>query len=306
MARFAQCGMENEVEIFIEIGDNEQQTQIEKELRLFEKAFTSIQIFQHLVLDSIFVPLNFEAKNNALENATTYQSNRNIVVAMARVISKNGKSSIILSPNLFDEKYDAQTRFFILFHELAHVWNKSRFSKTGNIEGNTNDFYLHQINVLFDEYVADRISYSIIEDIFDPTGKWADFIRQVIFGFLNEVLPSDQYEYIKAEINLFRTDNNINLFLSRTQETAESIMMLSVHAFSIFHQYPKIKDDVPLENLHFVNNDTFALMNYLNEKYQAESDDLEDGIEFIKNYMKFFGVVFEDRPLGTYCHVIDL
>lgn len=295
------------MDIYIEIGDENQKDQIKKELLLFEKLIQDINIFEKKqTVDSIIVPTDFALQVNKLGNKPGYKSIRGTVKSMAIVLNtKNGKS-IVVTPELFlNEKFDRQGRFFILLHELVHIAHKERLPRIPEGD-NTHNFYLSWLYTLYDEYIADRIAYTIIDQIFDPTGKWADFVREVILGFLGVVKLPDLYDFIKSEIRSFHSHKEVNLFLERTQESAENISVLSVHAFSVFHQYPEILDDIPFNNLYFVNENTLALMDYLKEKYEIRATDLDDGVALMRDYMKNFGVLFEDRPLGRYCYVIDL
>lgn len=148
----------------IEIEDENQRSQIEQELRMFEKVFASIHVFEDLILELIIVPQNFGEQVNKLRNTSDYKPARGTFTAMATTVQTENKITIVLSQELFDQQYDIRVRIFVVIHELMHIWNKSRFSWPAD-EQNTRSYYLHQLYVLYDEYVADRMAFSITDGI---------------------------------------------------------------------------------------------------------------------------------------------
>jgi len=293
------------MEIIIEIEDESQRSQIETELKLFGSLFT--KIFPNLYVTSMVVPLDFSAQVNILLGTTNYIDKRGYVTALARYVERDGNYSIVFSPKLFEKYDDTRTRFFLYFHELTHVWNGKCLSKID--ENGKNSYYLHQLDVMYDEYVADRTSYLITDaladegSLFVTTDKWVKYIYQVISDFGNLVFTSEQRDFIQSEVDLYRSHGDISLFSKRTRYVQSSIMIFSVHAFATFHHYPQIAKEIPFNDWYFVNKNTIALMDYLEEKYSSNATELDDGIELIRNYIKNFGI---DRLDGEHFYAVDL
>lgn len=47
-------------------------------------------------------------------------------------------------------------------------------------------------------------------------------------------------------------------------------------------------------------------MNFLNDKYQEQVYDINDGLDLIVEFMTNFGMKFKNVPEGTWCHVLEI
>jgi hypothetical protein len=112
-------------------------------------------------------------------------------------------------------------------------------------------------------------------------------------------------DLIRREIGFFRDHGNVDLFLDNTRNYFRDLSALLIHLFSVHHHYPSMISRSDLLKSPFVNEKTFALMDYYKVKKEKNEVDLFDGMDFIVAFMTNFGVRFEDTQQGPWCHVLD-
>jgi len=127
------------LDINIEIGTPEQQELIRQEMELFKKVVE--QTDPPLYISKVIVPIDFDAKVNKLQGTTTYESVRG-VMAVAKIVNLGDSIAVVISPHLYTENHDSQTRLFIYTHEIFHVANKRKFP-TISVSSDSLKFYLN-------------------------------------------------------------------------------------------------------------------------------------------------------------------
>lgn len=292
----------------IEIGTEEQKKMIEQEFDLIKRIADECQPPINLL--KIIVPWDFEAKINEIEGVDTYRSVRGLglscITANARITKINDGYAIILSSNNYSDANDTQTRCFTLLHELHHIINKQDFPEIPN-DSYVKAQYLYNLYNIYDEYSSDRFAYSVVEDIFSKESEyWKNSINDQIVGFTSIINDPIYYTSIRREIKSFRTHADIHLFFRNIREYFDELFISIAHIFSLFHQYTdKISRSKLLES-PFINEKCFNLMEYLKNKHEKKDNNLFDGNELIIEFMTNFGVKFEHRDYGGYCHVLDI
>lgn len=296
------------MEITVEVGDSQQKEHIKQELSI---SYEVIKNFDPpLNVNQVIVASDFDAKINELHGVDTYKSIRGIddlsVVAVAKIIEDTNGIIIVLSPLLFTEEYDIQTRYFIYIHEIAHIFVKQRIP---NYECESPSFstYYSNIHTLFDEYLADRTAFEIVGEIFTEVSNYlTKFIFSNFTNFLSLITDTKYYNIIKREIGLFRLHGDVMKFLDSIRESFDVVARSIIHAYAIFDQYPEIADRSDLLKSRFVNGKTLALVNFFKDKYERGGFDLYNGLSLVIEFMTNFRMKFEDMPQGCYCHVLDI
>lgn len=292
------------IDIIVEIGTPEQRELISEEARLLEHITQEFN--PPLLITRIIVPENFEEKVNEIEGTSTYIADRTLVNAIGRMCIDGDGYAIIISPILYTERIDTSIRYFILFHEFAHVINKRDFSPIST-DIYTNHFYTYSLSHMYDEYYADRWAYKMSDVIYPEKSQfWVEYHDSTIKGFLELITNPTYYEAIKVEINAFRYHANVDKFLSKIHVYFDPIAIVLAHTFAIVHHYPGVITEEELAKSKFINTKTINLMNYFSKKYEEKSVDFTDGNDLIVDFMTNFGIKFEDRELGPYCHVLDI
>ncbi len=296
------------MEIIIEVGNLSQQELIKQEL------FLIVDVVQRSVpplnLSQICIPQNFEAKVNELQGTTNYKENRGIgsqnLTAMAKIIPMGESIAIVLSPRLYTENEDSQTRTFVYIHELAHVLNRQTLPKLPK-ETYVKDIYNRILYSMYDEYFADRFAYQIIDTSFDKKGQlWVKKLESDLEGFITLINDPQYYETIRAEIESFRAHENVKLFLDTIEPSFDQVSLSIVHAFSNLDHYPNPDVLEELLKSRFVNEKTLALMKYIKAMYEGNEMNLLDGFDLVVDYCTNFGFELEHRDYGGYCYVLDI
>lgn len=296
------------MEFEIEVGTDDQKLQIIKELDFLKLVTEQIEPLSQLL--KVIVASNFSEKVNSMEKLNSYRANRGMgacaINVMARVTKLNDGYAILLSPSLYSEDQDSQTRLFIIFHELHHLINKRNLNpipENPNVKNN----YLHTLHFLYDEYTSDRFAYQIVDQLFPiKSAIWGNLILVSKEGYIDSSTDNIYYDHLKKEISAFRIHANGDLFMERIRQYVDEMGIILVHAFSLFHYCADEVFGNSLRNSKFVNDKTFALMNYLKCKYDKKDVNLIDGIDLIIGLMENFGFRFEQRDIGFYCHVLDI
>jgi hypothetical protein len=165
------------MEFIIEIGDENQKQLIEQELKYVEAITETCS--PDLNLRQLIVASNFEAKINAMEGVETYKAERGInpgdVLVAAKIVKVDDGFAIILSPHLFTDMHDIQTRCFVVLHELSHIVNRLLFPPIPN-DSMISYQYLYHLYGMYDEYTSDRFAYNLVEDSFSSkSSHWNSY-----------------------------------------------------------------------------------------------------------------------------------
>jgi hypothetical protein len=294
------------VDITIEIGTDQQKELIYQELSIIETINNSLP--SPLQIVKILVPSNFDDAVNILENSNHYKSVRGNIAIGKNIKIENGVA-LVFSPFLYTEAYDAQIRFQIYSHEFFHVVSESLFPE---IPSNSRSDYIYFTNLytLFDEYYANRKSYSFTEDIFkNMSHKYKLHHAIGLNNFIKSISENCKYyNNIKHEIQKFRSHADIDTFWKNIDFSFDAAAISLCYIYSSFDHNIKLKKlDTLLKKSHFFNNNTKLLFDYIRIKYEENNVDLFDGRELIENSMMNFGLKVEDVGNGkVYCHVLDI
>ena len=300
------------MEIIVEIGTLEQQELIRGELSfiedIVEQSETSLDLLQ------VIVAQDFAATVNQLQGSTDYEDVRGVgesnIVVQAKIVHTDNGSHIVISPVLYTQGQDNSTRLFTIVHELMHAFNKQRFpdiSETPFIE----QTYLGNLYTLFDEYVANRLAYQVVDRVFpEKSGSWEDFMQMTVDGYKSILTDQVYVDFIRKEIKAFRVHEYTEVwpFLQAIKPCFDQVGISTVHLYSLIHHYPCRLDKEEMQGSIFVNEKAVTLMEYYKAKYEEGAEDLSDGLPLIVEYLTNFGFRFEDTGIlnGGYCHILDI
>ena len=299
--------------IFVDFGDKQNKKNIRSEFRIFYGIFREFS--PDLVLDSVFFTENVDETVNKLYETDSFRSKRdagdqNINVQGKFVIAKNGTKHLVFSSSLYVSGFESIIRFLIFIHELTHLHNKLSFPKID--ESNyTNGLYLYNLQSLFDEYFADRVSLSIINRICTKLYPQKEetlnnHILNGVEGYISILNSQKDYDFIKLEISKFRLHGDVEKFLRKINQKVNDITTLTTHLFAHIHEFPSLENWMEKISSHFVNENCIELMDFLKSKYEEKNYDLSDRINLSEEYFCSFGYRFEQRQTGPYCTVIDI
>ncbi len=293
------------MKITVEVGTAEQKNIIENELRLIQ---TTIGAFEPpLNISQVIVPADFDQKVNELQNTDYYKSVRG-VVAIAKILEIDDGIAMIISPLIYTVEWDTQTRAFIYLHEILHVANKNRIPKP-EIQSPSLSLYFENIYRLFDEYAADREALELIDKVFPfKSDLMQCSIDSNIDGFIRIINNQQYYQQIAMEIASFRIhDIDVTTFLENTHDSFSEVAISIAHLYPYIDNYPDYQSKVAdLRNSRFVNNKTYALIDFFRKKYGERCPELVEGLNLAEEFMLNFGMRFEDTAQGLYCHVLDI
>jgi hypothetical protein len=293
------------MEYIVEIGTAEEKELIRDELKLiFDEA---PKIDPHLNIREVIVPADFEAIVNRLLGTSFYHSTRNlgryVVVPQAKVIDSPNGLFVVISPQVFNEQQDSQTRSFIYIHELIHLTNKYRF-QSGDALSQSDAIYMHNLKVATDEYVADRVAYSLMDELFTvKSERWQAELDFQTSASLSALEDPTLLTSIKSSIQQLQVHHDISRFLEEVRPLFDGTFLVLVHSFALSDSYPNQLSITELTKSKLVNERALALVDYIRLKYASSTYELSDGLPIIKNVMRNFGIEFYDSPQGLVCHV---
>jgi len=300
------------MEIVVGFGTREIKELIKQELEIMT-GFLPDDFFQKTQLQRIVVPLDFQAEIHKLTNDYTYKSIRdfgnNSINVLGKIVAIEDGFAIVLSPLLYvdTENQDFQTRMSTVFHELHHAINRRDFPKVLKVEY-VWGLYYDKLYSLYDEYSCDCFAHKMVEKHFSLKSEiWEKHISLSVNGFVKAINDTGCYDFIKQEIESFKVHGNVGLFIENTQNYTQEMMTVLVHTYFLAHYFPdEISHDILLKS-PFVNNKTFALMEYLKEKENMNEKKLDDGLDLMIDFLENFGIRYEYIDSGNYyCRVLDI
>jgi hypothetical protein len=297
-----------DIEIIVEIGTEEQKTIIRNELSniiTFVLALPiSINLLKIIISTDLSKTIRMQESNelyNVVRGACTSK-----VTVIAKTINLDEGNIIVISPDIYTESYDTIVRYFIVFHEISHLINKQKFTQADEDSYVLNQ-YRSNLYTLYDEYSADRLAYTLIDKFFPNKSElWNSFLENEITGFYTVLTDLEYYDGIKEEINSYRSHADLALAVKNIHKFYDDVAISLSHMFPLVVAFPNKTSYLDLSTSPFVNNNTYALMEYFNHVYLSGIHDLSDGIELIADFMANFGVRFEHRDNGGYCHILDI
>lgn len=294
------------MDILIEIGSEQQKEQIRKELEIVQSVYSSFDL--QIPLQKIIIPEDFDATVNTLQNSKNYSSKREEHIAVAKNIIKSDGLFLIFSRELFTKSQDTLTRLQMYLHELLHAYNASR--KPELKKGSLREYqYLLNLYILFDEYYVNRKSFEIIARLFPKTSfryKRSNYYH--LKGFIKAINSDNMYhKEVCTRISEFRFHGNIDKFLKSLNPLFDQVSKSIVYIYSYIDCSDKGAKFEPLIlKSKFINEKTLKLIKLFRSKYGDNNFDLLDGTQLMEDFMKNFGMRFEDTSNGLYCHVLDI
>jgi hypothetical protein len=294
----------DDVEIFIEIGTEEQKKLIFEELKIIQ--YVTELLDKPPIICSIWVPEDFDKKVNDLEKTSNYTSDREHLAIAKNVITDNG-THLVFSKRVYTEFFDSHMRMQLYLHELIHAMNKMEFPKIPN-SSPSKELYYENLYILFDEYTTHRKSLYLVEKVCNETSlKYKDHIKSEARGFLQDFINIKHYEKIQKEIVNFRYYGKARVFLENTKECLDTVSKALVYFYSYIDQYPKYcRYERLLPKSKFYGVSAIKMINYFRSKHETNDFDLLDGLDYIKCYMDKFGVHYEDGQHRLCFRVVDI
>ena len=297
------------MEVIIEFGTPEIEEIIKQELVIFLNSLGNFN--PPLKLDRIIISPEIEKKVNEFYGNDTFKSVRNhgdnSINVAAKYCTNEKEGILFLSSILYLDNQDSVTRYFVFFHELFHANNKQKLQLPSqqNFSIDNSFFTLYWI---YDEYVADRNAYKIVDVIFPKkTELWDAYLISDLNGFSSMLVDEKNYQFIKNEISKFRNHQlTVNEYCENIRQLASDLSVAIVHAYSLIHHYPNQFSPTEFSKSKYVNVKTLNLIEYISKKYKDAVFDLSDGLDLINQYLTNFGVLFEERDTGPYCHILDI
>ena len=293
------------MEIIIEIGTEEQKKKIRKELLEIERIL-NIKKFDNLI-KKIIIPKNFDKTIRSISKDKEYKSFRKEMdqYAMAKLVWENGSAVLVFQNLIFTENFDTQVRYIFYFHEVYHAISYYLMPKKNYVDLRIKEL-IQLMNILFDEYFANRHALAIAGKAFESkTDRFTKFIdgsRHFANSFMNENLF---YKKIRKTIIKFKCHLiPISVLIRTISPLIRSASLDLIYFMSYYDNFDYLaKYFNRLKKSRFYNMKTEKLLQYFREKYKKNDLNVEDGIEVMENYVLNFGIRFEDRSEGLYCHV---
>ncbi len=299
-----------EITIDIEIGTDEQKKLISNEISyLFSIYFNKYPANNYL--EKVLIPSNFDEKVGQL-TSTVYNSTRidNKELAVAKIIYNECSSIIVISPILFTEFHNTETRAFIYFHELSHFTSgKYKCEEIFNLKEKK---IISEINHYYDEYRANRLSFLVNNINESKSELLIDLYRNGINGFIKNLNGEASFQKrIKENIIMFKTYQiDIGQFVDQTFPIINSYILALINLFSyIDSNLECVSSEIEFAKKSILNIDLSSEVIELEKYYKAhfESDNTK-WIDFSKanlyeNVLNSLGISLTNTEEGLYIGV---
>lgn len=293
------------LEIQVEVGTAEQMALIRRELQMACSVAASLD--PPIDIDKIVVPASFDDAVNQLQGRTSYRSIRevgdSIVTAHAKVIEHVGMTSLVISPALFGEQHDIQTRMSIYIHEFVHLINLRRLTTSVDLD-RASRIYFDNLIVFADEYLADRKSFAAMQRIFSQQSElMSASIHSSAEGYIHLLADLSHKIKLRRLSEQLSVHRQIEVFLREVQPIFDALLVCTSHALALNDSMPELGLLSRIVGSPFITDETLALGDFIRQNFEKEDYEFEGGMEFIRSAMKVFGFEFAVQGDDLVCHV---
>ncbi|MEW6455828.1 MAG: hypothetical protein AB1410_03820 [Acidobacteriota bacterium] len=292
-------------DIFIEIGTSEQKELMTSEIKNFLDIIG--KIFK-IWFDILLIPKNFEQTVRDLTFNHEYSTKRGRINAQAKFIKNNGEKILVLSPEIFTEAYDTQVRFHLYFHETNHFINsieKPNYKELSISE----QVYMENISVFYEEYCAERFSLAICEKLFSTKSvKYVEYILNCCQGHF-EIISDIEHDFNETRrlLNEFRKHKNGDKFIKDIRPIIEP-PLLSYFYLLAFNKESSLPKKEIYSNFPAPFNKTASKkMAELCHRSFPEPLKPTEVLESVIKFFAQFGFEFETiRPSLIFVRIVDV
>lgn len=300
------------MQLHVTIGNEAQQQQIRNELGILGEAARHFRLGHPLT--EIWVPEDFDATVNTLQQTTDYSSRPGFEPMGKAIVSKEGTTAMVFHPKLFSSQFDAHIRYSIYWQEFCLLVNRSRFPVLTRHKLDRFANYFVNLYQLFDHYDAARKSFEFRDALVsqaleeDLSAAAVQDIEQTLEGYLNIIRNrSEYYDWIRFQITEYREHKEVQQFLTMVKGKITQLSFAIVYAYAIMDHYTHLQEWTErIQDAPMLNNNTLVFLEYLRLKYQKNAADLSDGIDVMEAFWANFGIRFVDGERSMECEVLDI
>jgi len=295
------------MKIEIEIGTAEQKEKITREMAILRSIARNLDVLEQI--DRVIVAEDFSATVGGLTGDKEYEQNRGYHYVLAKMIPTGGRTTLVLSSALFTESMDTEIRTQLYAHELMHVDLATRFDlKRDTTESEL--IYSTNYRRLLEEYIAVRFSLEFCAQLFDePSDRYEEYCRAGASDHIAALDDEAKWQQLSGLIGQFRLRMlSITDFQVAVGPLFDEISKSLVYAAAYLHsETGYISDtDIRAEGTRFVTASALKLITYLESMYSADTFDVIEGIDYVREFGKGLGFVYKDTEAGSYLRVVGL
>ena len=282
------------MEFSVEVGTDEQREVIEVELG----TFFSVNIDEAPNwFDRVLFVEDLERAVHELQGLDGYLAVRTVgeseIVALAKIVDTGEVRTLVLSAQLYAERFDTQTRCFVCMHEICHSLNLQVLPDVDAEPSYSRRTYLHNLGTFYDEYTADRFGYNLAESdaLFDgQTNSWGEYLAAEETGFRSVILDETNYETLRMAIRRFRITADMDQFLAALRPIFDAVFVSFAHFAALADAYPTIDANSTFAGSKFATPPMMALVEHIRQQYEAITFDVEAGIPLVIDAIASFGI----------------
>jgi hypothetical protein len=231
------------MEIIVEFGTDEQNELIRSELYHINELLTQIP---YLNIKKLIVPSDFDKKVNELQKTSSYTAFRGHLDG-AKIVDIDEGVAIVISPLLFNERFDWQVRIIFYMHEIMHAVNKPFLLKP-KTDSKSMFRTITKLNILYDEYFANRRALEIIrQTIPEKTYILKRYICNTFNGHIQSLINNEiYYNTIKREIGKFRFHRNILYLFEKIYRFYDEASKDIVYRYAYMDTFERLKRIEPI------------------------------------------------------------
>lgn len=293
----------------IEIGSEEEKDQIIGELKLLKGIIDkkwkerSFRLIISGDFDKTIKELTGDEEYNSIRNNIGHR-------ALAKTLDIDNTTIFVYSHQMFNGLFDTQVRYVYYLHELQHSLIKLKEPAYDGQDPN-GDEMLRLNNHFFNEYNANRYSLVLNKQIFQTESiLFKEFRDSTIQGHLKTLLDTElNFDIVKESILKYRYHCiSIDELLAIIWPIVGGVHLDISFFFSYYDEFDEYFDLLEeIKKCNFVNERTFALINYYRELFKTLDYtieiDLADGEQLLHEQLKNFGMTCQNSGENIYINV---
>jgi hypothetical protein len=300
------------LELDVEIGTPRQKQDIEEEFHFLYAYFAGRQTLPRKRL-CVYFPSDFKSKVRELTNSANYKDLRseNLELAVAKTTYGTTVDSLVISPALFTETQDTDTRAHFYFHELTHICLGC--SSEPPIPVSEKGELSSVANLLYAEYLSDRNAFDVVQSLSEEI---SDRLLRLYVCSMNRFFANVSQDacYQKRLCDLIRDFKyhqiSFDEFIERFFPIARSFLVGASHLLAyLAFDLPQIKQEQQviaraILTIDLLDDSMGSLDDMLRWHYGKSLHHVMDHYYSVLGdiYAKM-GISMEDRPEGLYIAV---
>jgi len=251
--------------------------------------------------DLVIIPEDFEAAIQRWSADEDFRSRRGNRRVMARTLTADGKTILIINSDMYAHPYDTHVRFHYLLHETFHLLRSRR--KPASVELPALDkLYLDEVSAYYEEYCAERYSLILCRQLLTQRSERSLEDRIIIYSGHHEIVSriARDLAQIQTDVRELMNRGRGDQFLQRVKPITESRLMSYFYLLAFHQEAASPENEGKFRLPDFYLQADFQLIARLFHDRYPDPLPAAEAAGAIKKIYRHFGFTLEATDTGDF------